>query len=116
MTKLIKCFALALIVLITLSVQAEETIVQDDVEISEDFAREFYVSFYFSWDGNEVRYGDVITLVPVLHGYDGLNYSLKWQHSADDSNWIDWSGDSYVITEDNSSWYWRLVVTTEIEE
>ena len=76
------------------------------------------VSFTFSWDGDEVNYGDEIKLVAVLSGYEGLDYELVWQHSTDNANWIDYTtGDaSYTLTEENVSWYWRLVVNTVEEQ
>ena len=76
------------------------------------------VSFTFSWDGDEVTYGDEIKLVPILDGYEGADYELVWQHSTDNANWIDYTtGDaSYTLTEENVSWYWRLVVNTVEEQ
>lgn len=71
---------------------------------------ERYVSFHFSWDKDEVHYGDKITLVPDLKGFDALNYQLIWQYSTDNSNWMDWSSNSYIINEKNVTWYWRLMV------
>ena len=73
------------------------------------------VSFTFAWEGDEVKYGDVITLVPVLEGYDGVAYQLLWQYSTDNADWVDYAvGDaSYVISEENVSWFWRLVVNIE---
>ena len=73
------------------------------------------VSFTFAWEGETVQYGDVITLVPVLEGYDGVAYQLLWQYSTDNVNWVDYAvGDaSYVISEENVSWFWRLVVNIE---
>ena len=73
------------------------------------------VSFTFAWEGDEVKYGDVITLVPVLEGYDGVAYQLLWQYSPDNADWVDYAvGDaSYVISEENVSWFWRLVVNIE---
>ena len=72
------------------------------------------VSFTFSWEGDKVAYGDEIKLVPILSGYEGANYELVWQYSTDNANWIDYTtGDaSYTLTEENVSWYWRLVVNT----
>ena len=73
------------------------------------------VSFDFAWEGETVQYGDVITLIPVLEGYDGVAYQLLWQYSTDNADWVDYAvGDaSYVISEENVSWFWRLVVNIE---
>ena len=106
---------------------AEEPVVEDTAEgatIEEEVAEEAVeaqerkVSFTFSWDGDEVEYGDEIKLVPVLSGYEGVDYELVWQYSTDNANWNDYAtGDaSYIITEENVSWYWRLVVNTVEEQ
>ena len=71
---------------------------------------ECYVSFHFSWNEDEVHYGDKVTLVPDLKGFDELNYQLIWQYSVDNSNWMDWSSNFYIINEKNVTWYWRLMV------
>lgn len=71
---------------------------------------ERHVSFHFSWEEDEVHYGDKIVLIPDLEGFEGLNYQLIWQYSIDNSNWMDWSSNSYIINEENVTWYWRLMV------
>ena len=90
----------------------EEPVIEESIE-----APVRKVSFTFSWDGDEVNYGDEIKLVAVLSGYEGVDYELVWQYSTDNANWNTYAtGDaSYTITEENVSWYWRLVVNT-VEE
>lgn len=111
---------LVLIFFIILGACAEETPGLEGFaivdELQEDPFKDLCVSFHFSWDGKDVHYGDKIRLVPDLYGCDGLDYYLTWQHSTDDANWIDWSGDTYTLTEDNADWYWRLVINIIIEE
>ncbi len=110
----------ALVIFITFSVYAEEPVVHEETmaveETFDDIISNLYVSFHFSWAGNTVHYGDEITLVPELRGYEGLDYYLTWQHSIDNTNWVDWASDSYVITEGNVNWYWRLVVNVNIDD
>ena len=103
---------------------AEEAVIEEAVEetaVEEAVVEEApvrTVSFTFSWDGDEVTYGDEIKLVPILDGYEGAAYELVWQYSTDNANWIDYTtGDaSYTLTEENVSWYWRLVVNTVEEQ
>ena len=91
----------------------EEPVVAETVEAPVRKA-----SFTFSWDGDVVEYGDEIRLVAVLSGYEGVDYELVWQYSTDNANWNTYAtGDaSYTITEENVSWYWRLVVNTVEEQ
>ena len=91
----------------------EETVAAETVEAPVRKA-----SFTFSWDGDVVEYGDEIKLVAVLSGYEGVDYELVWQYSTDNANWNTYAtGDaSYTITEENVSWYWRLVVNTVEEQ
>lgn len=107
-------------VFITFSVYAEEPVVQDEIITADGSMRstpdDLYVSFHFSWSGNVVHYGDKITLVPELRGYEGLNYCLTWQYSLDDVNWVDWPNNTYIVTEDNVDWYWRLVVDIQTDK
>ena len=102
----------------TVEEQAIEEIVEEQVIEETVEAPVRKVSFTFSWDGNVVEYGDEIKLVAVLSGYEGVDYELVWQYSTDNANWNNYAtGDvSYTITEENVSWYWRLVVNTAEEQ
>ena len=71
------------------------------------------VSFTFTWDGEELKYGDTITLLSELTGYDGFACEIVWQYSLDNTEWADYSvGETaqYVLSEENVNWYWRVVV------
>lgn len=71
------------------------------------------VDFTFVWDGEALNYGDVVTLVPELTGYEGFAYELVWQYSTDNAVWADYAvGETvqYVLTEENAEWYWHVVV------
>lgn len=73
------------------------------------------VSVYVSC-ADTVWYGDTVTLYAVLKGYDGIDYHIQWQVSDDNSNWHDISGAnseqySIVVSEENCTNYYRVVVT-----
>ena len=98
--------------------QIAEAVVEETVAAETVEAPVRKASFTFSWDGDVVEYGDEIKLVAVLSGYEGVDYELVWQYSTDNANWNTYAtGDaSYTITEENVSWYWRLVVNTVEEQ
>ena len=95
----------------------EEEVIEEVVEEQVVETVERKASFTFSYDGDEVEYGDEIKLVAVLSGYENVDYELVWQYSTDNANWHDYAtgNASYTISEENASWYWRLVVNT-VEE
>lgn len=66
------------------------------------------------WEGEELHYGDTITLVAEMNGYDNVDYVLQWQTSETGENWVDMPGETadrleMVVTEDNSQNYWRVI-------
>ena len=68
------------------------------------------------WEGEELHFGDEVTLVAELSGYEGAVYELQWQMSVDEEEWTDVEGaigDSYamIVTEDNYQTFWRVIVT-----
>ena len=74
------------------------------------------VSIYIAYDGEYVNFGDTVALYAMLYGYEGTEYSIQWQISADNANWEDIDGacDSkyeVVVTEDNYTNFYRVAVT-----
>lgn len=71
------------------------------------------VTFTFTWEGEELAYGDTVTLVPELSGYEGFAVELLWQYSLDNADWVDYAAGEtaqYVLSEENIDWYWHVVV------
>lgn len=74
------------------------------------------VSIYMAYDGEYVNFGDTVSFYAVLEGYEGTEYEIRWQVSADDENWSDIEGANatrfdLVVTEDNYENYYRAAVT-----
>lgn len=70
--------------------------------------------------GEEVFENDVIEIVAVINGYEGLNYTLSWQY-FDGTAWHTVEGangltHSFTLTEENYNWLWQLVVEVEEQE
>lgn len=74
------------------------------------------VSIYAAYDGDTLSFGDAVTLIAVLNGYENTAYALQWQVSPDDQAWTDISGETaasytFVIGEENYTHFWRVAVT-----
>lgn len=68
------------------------------------------------WEGDELFFGDVITLIADLSGYDNVEYEIQWQMSTDGTQWVDIPGAkgatcALTVTEENYLNYWRVEVT-----
>ena len=80
------------------------------------------IDIHAEWEGDELHFGDVSTLVAELKGYDNAVYTLQWQTSKDNASWVDVEGATasrydMIVTEENYLDYWRVVVTvTEVTE
>ncbi len=84
--------------------------------VEDELNAERSVSMYAVYDGETLTFGDTVTLIAVLNGYDNLAYDLKWQSSPDDKAWTDVAGETaasytFTITEENYTNYWRVAVT-----
>ena len=74
-------------------------------------------------EGETLRLGDTITLTATLTGYEGLNYTCRWQYAAADRDgnvvgeWQDAQADAlsftYELTEDNLLTAWRMCVKVD---
>ena len=74
------------------------------------------VSIYAVYDGEFLSFGDQVTFVALLRGYDNLTYTLQWQWSQDNQIWEDVPGAeqatySFQVAEDNYQNFWRVGVT-----
>ena len=79
------------------------------------------VFFNVTWDDDKPGIGSIAHFKATLIGYEGLNYSMRWQSSQDGETWTDIEGadDVYMdveITEDNYMLYWRISVSINIEK
>ena len=84
--------------------------------VEDELNAERSVSMYAVYDGETLTFGDTVTLIAVLNGYENLAYDLKWQSSPDDKAWTDVAGETaasytFTITEENYTNYWRVAVT-----
>lgn len=84
--------------------------------VEDELNAERSVSMYAVYDGDTLTFGDKVTLIAVLNGYENLAYDLKWQSSPDDKAWTDVAGETaasytFTITEANYTNYWRVAVT-----
>ena len=82
----------------------------------DELSAERSISTYAVYDGDTLTFGDTVTLIAVLNGYDSLAYDLKWQSSPDNKAWTDVAGETaasytFTITEENYTNYWRVAVT-----
>ena len=73
------------------------------------------ISIYASYDGDELYFGDMVTLIAVLKGYDDCIFTAQWQQSKDDATWFDMVGEnnlscSFEVTEENYMDYWRIMI------
>ena len=90
-------------------------------EIVEIEMPERSIAINVAYDAERVRIGSRVTLSAVLTGYDGLDYSLVWERAKVDDNGIiisKWQETdisatefSYIFTESNYMYAWRLRVT-----
>ncbi len=74
------------------------------------------VSVYAAYDGDFLSFGDQVSLIAVLHGYDNVTYSLQWQKSPDNASWSDipaacGASYSFIINEANYTLFYRVTVT-----
>jgi len=67
--------------------------------------------------GKEVTFGEKITLVATLQGYDSLDYTTAWKlnrgfgwETIDDAEGLSYS---FILTEENALWSYMMEVTIE---
>ena len=74
-------------------------------------------SIHLSLAGNPstLKYGDSVTLVATLTGFENVEYTVAWQYSTDGSSWQDCgvAGETMtvVVTPENANNYWNVLVT-----
>jgi hypothetical protein len=67
------------------------------------------------WPAGEPAYaGTMITMTAELIGFEGLDYTLQWQHSTDKKEWEDEPGANgisftYELNETTCQYSWRVV-------
>ena len=89
----------------------EEPIEEPEAELNPD--RDIKVTA--AWEGEELYFGDLVTLTAELIGYENAVYIVQWQTSEDGVNWTDVEGATeliyeFAVTEENCQNYWRLIV------
>ena len=74
-------------------------------------------SIHLSLAGNPstLKYGDSVTLVATLIGFENAEYTVAWQYSTDGSSWQDCgvTGETMtvVVSPENANNYWNVLVT-----
>ena len=67
------------------------------------------------WPAGEPAYaGTLITMTAELIGFENVNYTLQWQHSVDNKEWINEPGAkdttyTFELNETTVEYYWRVV-------
>lgn len=84
--------------------------------IEDELNAECSVSVYAAFDGDTLSFGDAVTLIAVLHGYENTTVAIQWQSSADNASWADIAGANastytFTVTESNYRSFWRVAVT-----
>ncbi len=97
--------------------QAEEA-KTEEAKTEEAEAEKPNRSIHLSLAGNPstLKYGDSVTLVATLAGFENAEYTVTWQYSGDGANWESIEGLNaltYTLTldETNYMYVWRAVVT-----
>ena len=78
-----------------------------------EFPEEFAIRFDVTWDGDELHFGDVAHFNATVAGDEDVDYTILWQWSADNENWVTIEDEhelqmDIVVTEDNYLNYWRI--------
>jgi hypothetical protein len=84
--------------------------------IEDELNSERSVSVYAVYDGETLAFGDTVTLIAVLNGYENTTTTIQWQSSTDNANWSDINGAdattyTFTVTENNYRNFWRVAVT-----
>ena len=105
--------------------EEEETEAEEDEELADEEAsllpEERSVTFTITGDEEELHLGDVAHFNAELVGYEELDYTIQWQMSEDNENWEDIPEANemqmdLVLTEENSSLFWRVTVLIRIPQ
>ncbi len=99
---------------------AEETAGEEPVEIDEydtplGLQPERSIELTAAWANDEACFGGTVIFEAHLQGYEGLTYSVVWQHSTDGAEWetvegADGTTLDVVVTEENVDDCWRVEV------
>ena len=74
------------------------------------------IDIYYSWNNQKPAIGGEVIFIAVLNGYDNLEYTIQWQQSKDNIDWLDVPGSNEarhteIVTRDNYKDFWRVQVT-----
>lgn len=84
--------------------------------IEDELNAERSISVYAVYDGETLAFGDTVTLIAVLNGYENTTTTIQWQSSTDNASWSDINGAdattyTFTVTENNYRNFWRVAVT-----
>ncbi len=94
----------------------EEVPLDDEMEIHD--IPERHITVEVTWDVPDPVIGDTAHFTAILEGYEGIEYTMQWQYSPDGEEWFDIPDETgitldMVITEENNTVYWRILVLSE---
>jgi len=83
--------------------------------IEDEHDPERSVEIYYSWNNAEPSLDEVVTFIAVLHGYEDVDYTIRWQRSSNNKDWTDVANSDgarhyEVITRENCKDFWRVQV------
>ena len=89
---------------------------KDEETVSEaenEFPEEFTIHFEVTWDGDQLYFGDIAHFVATVSGDENLDYTILWQWSTDNENWVSIEDEHEMqmdvrVTEENYLYYWRV--------
>ena len=81
-------------------------------------APERHIRVDVTWDVPDPIIGDTAHFEAVMEGYDELQYTVQWQYSPDETTWYDIPNETnttmdVVVTPENNTVYWRILVYVE---
>ena len=97
----------------------EETGEETEENIPEsETAPERHIRVDVTWDVPDPIIGDTAHFEAVMEGYDELQYTVQWQYSPDETTWYDIPNETnttmdVVVTPENNTVYWRILVYVE---
>ena len=99
--------------------ELEETGEKTEENIPEsETTPERHIRVDVTWDVPDPIIGDTAHFEAVMEGYDELQYTVQWQYSPDETTWYDIPNETnttmdVVVTPENNTVYWRILVYVE---
>ena len=97
--------------------EAEENTEEENIPETEE-RPERHITIDVTWDVPDPVIGDTAHFEAIMEGYEGLQYTVQWQYSPDETTWHDMPNETettmdVVVTPENNIVYWRILVYLE---